>query len=80
MFISLIIFAYLITYCIFYQQDPYYRFNNLDYRWIALDNWTYIKKFKLRFDMRYICVYIYIYIYVCLFIYYYYLNFFFCLQ
>ncbi|KAB0343320.1 hypothetical protein FD754_020246 [Muntiacus muntjak] len=32
-------------------KDPYYRFNNLDYRWIALDNWTYIKKFKLRFDM-----------------------------
>ncbi|XP_061020300.1 beta-mannosidase isoform X1 [Dama dama] len=32
-------------------KDPYYRFNNLDYRWIALDNWTYIKKFKLHFDM-----------------------------
>ncbi|KAI4572553.1 hypothetical protein MJG53_006053 [Ovis ammon polii x Ovis aries] len=32
-------------------KDPYYRFNNLDYRWIALDNWTYIKKFKLHSDM-----------------------------
>ncbi|XP_007172997.2 beta-mannosidase isoform X1 [Balaenoptera acutorostrata] len=32
-------------------QDPYYRFNNLNYRWIALDNWTYIKKFKIPFDL-----------------------------
>ncbi|XP_069341566.1 beta-mannosidase isoform X1 [Eulemur rufifrons] len=31
-------------------QDPYYRFNDLDYRWISLDNWTYSKKFQIPFD------------------------------
>ncbi|XP_012510827.1 PREDICTED: beta-mannosidase [Propithecus coquereli] len=31
-------------------QDPYYRFNDVNYRWISLDNWTYSKKFKLPFD------------------------------
>ncbi|XP_037686281.1 beta-mannosidase isoform X2 [Choloepus didactylus] len=32
-------------------QDPYYRFNDLNYRWISLDNWTYSKKFKIPFDI-----------------------------
>ncbi|XP_013914841.1 PREDICTED: beta-mannosidase [Thamnophis sirtalis] len=27
-------------------QDPYYRFNDLAYRWISLDNWTYSRTFK----------------------------------
>nr|XP_013006030.1 LOW QUALITY PROTEIN: beta-mannosidase [Cavia porcellus] len=31
-------------------QDPYYRFNDLDYRWISLENWTYSNEFKLPFD------------------------------
>nr|XP_012626414.1 beta-mannosidase [Microcebus murinus] len=31
-------------------QDPYYRFNDLNYRWISLDNWTYSKKFEIPFD------------------------------
>ncbi|XP_044080327.1 beta-mannosidase isoform X4 [Neovison vison] len=32
-------------------QDLYYRFNDLDYRWISLDNWTYSKKFKIPFNI-----------------------------
>ncbi|XP_003796374.3 beta-mannosidase [Otolemur garnettii] len=32
-------------------QDPYYRFNDLNYRWISLDNWTYSKTFKIPFDI-----------------------------
>uniref|UniRef100_A0A9L0SW91 Beta-mannosidase n=1 Tax=Equus caballus TaxID=9796 RepID=A0A9L0SW91_HORSE len=32
-------------------QDPYYRFNDLSYRWISLDNWTYSKEFKIPFDI-----------------------------
>ncbi|XP_004431061.1 PREDICTED: beta-mannosidase [Ceratotherium simum simum] len=32
-------------------QDPYYRFNDLDYRWISLDNWTYSKEFRIPFDI-----------------------------
>ncbi|XP_019481435.1 PREDICTED: beta-mannosidase isoform X2 [Hipposideros armiger] len=32
-------------------QDPYYRFNDLNYRWISLDNWTYSKEFKFPFDI-----------------------------
>uniref|UniRef100_A0A7N5P6L4 Beta-mannosidase n=1 Tax=Ailuropoda melanoleuca TaxID=9646 RepID=A0A7N5P6L4_AILME len=32
-------------------QDPYYRFNDLHYRWISLDNWTYSKKFKIPFNI-----------------------------
>ncbi|XP_014417517.2 beta-mannosidase [Camelus ferus] len=31
-------------------QDPYYRFNDRNYRWIALDNWTYSKNFVIPFD------------------------------
>ena len=26
--------------------DPYYRFNDAVYRWVALDNWTYTKHFS----------------------------------
>ncbi|XP_030046616.1 beta-mannosidase [Microcaecilia unicolor] len=32
-------------------QDPYYRFNDLTYRWISLDNWTYSRPFKLPADI-----------------------------
>ncbi|XP_040822704.1 beta-mannosidase [Ochotona curzoniae] len=32
-------------------QDPYYRFNDLEYRWISLDNWTYSKEFKIPFEI-----------------------------
>uniref|UniRef100_A0A673TDD3 Beta-mannosidase n=1 Tax=Suricata suricatta TaxID=37032 RepID=A0A673TDD3_SURSU len=32
-------------------QDPYYRFNDLKYRWISLDNWTYSKQFKIPFNI-----------------------------
>nr|KAF6501267.1 mannosidase beta [Molossus molossus] len=32
-------------------QDPYYRFNDLNYRWISLDNWTYSKEFQIPFDI-----------------------------
>uniref|UniRef100_A0A8D2B1D6 Beta-mannosidase n=1 Tax=Sciurus vulgaris TaxID=55149 RepID=A0A8D2B1D6_SCIVU len=32
-------------------QDPYYGFNDLNYRWISLDNWTYSKEFKIPFDI-----------------------------
>uniref|UniRef100_A0A3B5KZQ3 beta-mannosidase n=1 Tax=Xiphophorus couchianus TaxID=32473 RepID=A0A3B5KZQ3_9TELE len=28
-----------------YIQDPYFRFNDVSYRWIALDNWTYTTTF-----------------------------------
>ncbi|XP_068954718.1 beta-mannosidase [Petaurus breviceps papuanus] len=31
-------------------QDPYYRFNDLNYSWISLDNWTYSKEFRIPFD------------------------------
>uniref|UniRef100_A0A8D0H224 Beta-mannosidase n=1 Tax=Sphenodon punctatus TaxID=8508 RepID=A0A8D0H224_SPHPU len=31
--------------------DPYYRFNDLAYRWISLDNWTYSRTFKTPFDV-----------------------------
>lgn len=39
-----------------YHQDPYYRFNDLRYRWISLDNWTYSTDFKIPFKVR--CVYV----------------------
>ncbi|MBN3303786.1 MANBA mannosidase, partial [Amia calva] len=32
--------------------DPYYRFNDLVYRWIALDNWTYTRTFSLPLEFR----------------------------
>jgi hypothetical protein len=27
-------------------QDPYFRFNDVNYRWIAYDNWTYTRTFE----------------------------------
>ncbi|KAJ6668857.1 hypothetical protein lerEdw1_012343 [Lerista edwardsae] len=32
-------------------QDPYYRFNDLAYRWISLDNWTYSRTFETPFKV-----------------------------
>ncbi|GCB78634.1 hypothetical protein scyTo_0018638 [Scyliorhinus torazame] len=32
-------------------MDPYYRFNDDAYRWIALDNWTYSRIFTLPSDV-----------------------------
>ncbi|XP_028713225.1 beta-mannosidase isoform X1 [Peromyscus leucopus] len=32
-------------------QDPYYRYNDLHYRWISLDNWTYSTDFKIPFNV-----------------------------
>lgn len=32
-------------------QDPYYGFNDVNYRWISLDNWIYRKEFKIPFDI-----------------------------
>ncbi|KAG9344023.1 hypothetical protein JZ751_012499 [Albula glossodonta] len=33
-------------------KDPYYRFNDLAYRWISLDNWTYTTSFSVPADIR----------------------------
>lgn len=33
-------------------QDPYYRFNDLLYQWIALENWTYSTTFSLNSSFR----------------------------
>lgn len=33
-------------------QDPYYRFNDLSDRWIALENWTYSTTFSVASDLR----------------------------
>ncbi|XP_069486792.1 beta-mannosidase [Ambystoma mexicanum] len=34
-----------------FSEDPYYRFNDVAYRWISLDNWTYSRTFKLPSDI-----------------------------
>uniref|UniRef100_A0A8C6SKE6 Beta-mannosidase n=1 Tax=Neogobius melanostomus TaxID=47308 RepID=A0A8C6SKE6_9GOBI len=34
-------------------QDPYYRFNDVFYQWIALENWTYTTIFSLNSPFRY---------------------------
>nr|XP_055026056.1 beta-mannosidase [Misgurnus anguillicaudatus] len=33
-------------------SDPYYRFNDLAYRWISLDNWTYTTSFSVPAYVR----------------------------
>ncbi|XP_028994914.1 beta-mannosidase isoform X2 [Betta splendens] len=33
-------------------QDPYFRFNDLSYRWIAYDNWTYTTVFTASAQLR----------------------------
>ncbi|XP_051772539.1 beta-mannosidase isoform X3 [Ctenopharyngodon idella] len=33
-------------------SDPYYRFNDLAYRWISLDNWTYTTSFSVPTHAR----------------------------
>ncbi|KAM8736241.1 beta-mannosidase [Acanthopagrus schlegelii] len=35
-----------------YIQDPYFRFNDVSYRWIALDNWTYSTTFNVSTQLR----------------------------
>ncbi|XP_074547334.1 beta-mannosidase [Halichoeres trimaculatus] len=35
-----------------YIQDPYFRFNDLSYRWIALENWTYTTTFTVPEELR----------------------------
>ncbi|XP_070698730.1 beta-mannosidase [Pempheris klunzingeri] len=35
-----------------YIQDPYYRFNDASYRWIAFDNWTYTTTFNRSSQLR----------------------------
>ncbi|XP_039993181.1 beta-mannosidase [Xiphias gladius] len=35
-----------------YIQDPYFRFNDVSYRWIALDNWTYTTTFNVSAQVR----------------------------
>lgn len=34
------------------SQDPYFRFNDLSYRWIAYDNWTYTTIFNASAELR----------------------------
>lgn len=33
-------------------QDPYFRFNDLLYEWISLDNWTYATTFAVSKELR----------------------------
>ncbi|KAJ7988817.1 hypothetical protein DPEC_G00313130 [Dallia pectoralis] len=33
-------------------QDPYFRFNDVAYRWIVLDNWTYSTSFSPSIELR----------------------------
>lgn len=33
-------------------QDPYFRFNDVSYRWIALENWTYSTTFAFSAHLR----------------------------
>ncbi|KAL6106020.1 manba [Pungitius sinensis] len=33
-------------------KDPYYRFNDVSYRWIAFDNWTYTTTFTASAQLR----------------------------
>ncbi|KAF1374461.1 hypothetical protein PFLUV_G00229340 [Perca fluviatilis] len=35
-----------------YIQDPYFRFNDVSYRWIAFDNWTYTTTFPGSTQLR----------------------------
>ena len=34
------------------SQEPYFRFNDLTYRWIAYDNWTYTTIFTVSTELR----------------------------
>lgn len=36
----------------FWFQEPYFRFNDLSYRWIAYDNWTYATIFRVSPELR----------------------------
>ncbi|XP_033967913.1 beta-mannosidase [Pseudochaenichthys georgianus] len=35
-----------------YIQDPYFRFNDVSYRWIAFDNWNYTTTFTVSTQLR----------------------------
>lgn len=35
-----------------FTQDPYFRFNDVSYRWIAYDNWTYATVFTASTELR----------------------------
>ncbi|XP_034051473.1 beta-mannosidase [Thalassophryne amazonica] len=35
-----------------YIQDPYFRFNDVSYQWISLDNWTYVTTFSVPSHLR----------------------------
>lgn len=35
-----------------FLQNPYFRFNDLSYRWVALDNWTYTTTFSVSSQLR----------------------------
>lgn len=39
----------------FWFQEPYFRFNDLSYRWIAYDNWTYATIFSVSPELRWNC-------------------------
>lgn len=36
----------------FWFQEPYFRFNDVSYRWIAYDNWTYATIFSVSAQLR----------------------------
>ena len=33
-------------------DDPYYGYNDIKYRWIAYDNWTYTREFMGKFAVK----------------------------
>lgn len=55
----------MVEFLLFLFQDPYYRFNDVSYRWIAFDNWTYTTTFTVsaqllsvpHCDVYYSCVF-----------------------
>ena len=33
------------------NESIYYRFNDMEYRWVGLDNWTYTTEFEIPEDL-----------------------------
>ena len=33
------------------NESIYYRFNDIEYRWVSLENWTYTTEFEISEDM-----------------------------